>query len=183
VAGIWEICNLNKGLYRGAVGITLIELLAAIALLGVLATLVVINFQPFLQKTSQIRCMSNMRALHPAFSAYIQDVGHWPQPPDYEMEMDQNYEDWWLTTMDPYVGGAREIWLCPVLKSARLADADGRLLKMHYIPTQFDANPISPTRWPTQPWLVEVANAHGNGALILFTDGSIKSLNSILPGQ
>lgn len=154
-----------------------------ISVLLILAALVVMNYQPVFQRVSQAKCISNMRALHPAFSAYIADNSRWPQPPDYDAAMDESYEDWWLATMDPYVGGSKEIWLCPVLKGGQLSDSSGRRIKMHYIPTQFDANPISPTRWPTQPWLVEIANAHGNGPLILFTDGSVKSLDSVLSNK
>lgn len=54
---------------------------------------------------------------------------------------------------------------------------------IHYTPTMFDDKPGTARRWPTQPWLIERADAHGNGALICFTDGSIKPFNKVLADQ
>lgn len=38
-------------------------------------------------------------------------------------------------------------------------------------------------RWPTQSWLIEVANAHGKGALTCFPDGSVKPMDKVLLEQ
>jgi hypothetical protein len=54
---------------------------------------------------------------------------------------------------------------------------------LHYMPAMFDATPGIARRWSTQPWLVEIANAHGQGALVCFPDGSVKSFNQILSEQ
>ena len=50
-----------------------------------------------------------------AFAAYVQDNGYWPQQPDFASAYSQQYQDWWLTTMDPYTK-SREVWKCPLLK-------------------------------------------------------------------
>jgi hypothetical protein len=47
----------------------------------------------------------------------------------------------------------------------------------------FDNIPGTARRWPSQPWLVERADAHGSGALICFTDGSIKPFRKVLAEQ
>jgi hypothetical protein len=44
---------------------------------------------------------------------------------------------------------------------------------------QFDDKPASPHQWPRQPWFAEVGDVHGNGNLIVFTDGSISDLKTI----
>jgi hypothetical protein len=31
-------------------------------------------------------------------------------------------------------------------------------------------------QWPRQPWFVETGDVHGNGNLVVFTDGSISDL-------
>ncbi|HEV2045932.1 MAG TPA: hypothetical protein VGQ95_04965 [Chthoniobacterales bacterium] len=39
--------------------------------------------------------------------------------------------------------------------------------------------------WPRQPWFGEIGNVHvhGNGNLIVFTDGSISDLNTVAKKQ
>lgn len=157
----------------------MIELSVAIAIIGLLALLVASNYKGIMMKVAKAKCVGNMRSLHVAFSSYVNDVGYWPQIPEQLASGESDYEDWWINTMQPYTG-SEKVWLCPVLTAGHLSSPDGKLLRMHYIPTQFDANRISPTRWPRQPWLIEMGDAHGDGALILFPDGSIQSLGQVL---
>ena len=157
------------------------EVIVAIAILAILAAIVIPNYTKIVRSISKAKCLANMRSLHGSFSSAIQDYGMWPQAPQ---DLDANtseYEDFWLNTMKPYVV-SQEVWLCPVLKAARITDSAGNPLRMHYIPTQFDANPISPRRWSKQPWLIEMGDAHGSGALVLFPDGSIKGMDEIVAG-
>ena len=93
--------------------------------------------------------------------------------------LDARTDAYWIDIMAPY-GATPKVWLCPTLAVAGLKGPNKETLKMHYIPSQFDAKPDSPRRWPKQPWLIEMANAHGDGALISFPDGSIKSMNQVL---
>ena len=160
-------------------GFTIVELVVVIGIMGVLATLVLTNYKGILMRVSKANCINNMRSLHVSFSSYVNDVGYWPQIPQQLAAGESEYEDWWISTMKPYTGSDK-VWICPVLRAGRLSSPDGKLCRMHYIPTQFDANRISPTRWPRQPWLIEMGNAHGDGALVLFPDGSIQSLGQIL---
>lgn len=160
-------------------GFTILEIIAVILLLLIL----ILVCAPYLQRSfasiSQVRCMSNLRNLHVGFESYIQDNGRWPQEVDTGVEYglgreysnNQEYEDWWINTMAPYVDP--KVWQCPVLKAEHLKDMDNNPVRLDYTPTMFDANPISPHRWPKQPWLIEIANAHGHGPLILMPDGSI----------
>jgi hypothetical protein len=51
--------------------------------------------------------------------------------------------------------------------------------RIDYIPMPFDDKPETPHRWPTAPWFAETGDVHGNGNLIIFTDGSISDLKTI----
>jgi len=53
-------------------------------------------------------------------------------------------------------------------------------LAFDYIATPFDDKPTTPHEWPTQTWFAEVGNMHGHGNLIIFTDGSISELNTVI---
>lgn len=159
--------------------LTVIELIAVIAILGIIAALIIPLSKSAARAATKAGCLTNMRSLHTSLSAYMEEVGHWPQLPYENNFNDEQYENYWIRIMKPYTG-TDKVWLCPALSRAGLADSSGRILKMHYVPTEFDATPISPKRWPTQPWLIEQANVHGGGALILFPDGSIKAMNDLL---
>lgn len=125
-------------------------------------------------KVVAAKCVSNMRNLHVSLNSYVTDIGYWPQIPESQDETEETYEAWWLKELEPF-GGTPAVWQCPVLKSKQVTDSTGYVLKMHYVPADFDANPISPRRWPNMPWLLERGNNHGRGALVAFPDGSIRS--------
>ncbi len=40
-----------------------------------------------------------------------------------------------------------------------------------------------PHQWPRQPWFVEAGDVHGHGNLIIFTDGSISDLKTVVSNQ
>jgi hypothetical protein len=52
--------------------------------------------------------------------------------------------------------------------------------QVHYIPTMFTSEPDIANRWATQPWLIERSDAHGQGPLICFPDGSVKSAGRVV---
>ena len=41
----------------------------------------------------------------------------------------------------------------------------------------------TPHQWPRQPWFAEIGDVHGNGQLIIFTDGSISDVNTVAKKQ
>lgn len=167
---------------RSLSAISLVQLLVVMAIMAALTALAIPGYKEFVRRAGKTVCVNNLKQLHLAFSNYLQDVGYWPQIPAAIAGNEQSYEKWWIETMTPY-GAPPKLWLCPILKKAKIEDATGRLVSMHYIPTQFDANKVSPTRWPGQPWLIERGDAHGGGSLIIFPDGSIKGLTEVLQEQ
>jgi type II secretory pathway pseudopilin PulG len=168
-----------RGLGLDRKALTLTETLISLGILIILAAIVFSITPGLLQRFAKAQCISNLRSLHTAFSAYIADNERWPQAPKGTGSNGQTYEQWWMTTMDPYVD-TRAVWQCPVLRAGKIADASGKPVQMHYVPTQFDAGKASPFKWSTQPWLIEMGNAHGDGGLILFPDGRVESLGMIL---
>lgn len=62
-----------------------------------------------------------------------------------------------------------------------MAKSKDRRPRIHYTPTMFDDKQGTPYKWPKQPWLIEIGDMHGNGALAGFPDGSTRAINDILP--
>jgi type II secretory pathway pseudopilin PulG len=154
-----------------------------IAILMILAVLVMPNFGKWVAKAQEARCMANMRSIHLGLSTYLNDNRDlWPQGPP--PETDAAWSEFWIRTLEP-LGVPAGTWRCPtisgLIRTAKDTPFDGA--SIHYIPTMFTAAPGIARRWPTQPWLVERMDAHGNGALICFTDGSIKSFSKVLAEQ
>ncbi len=158
---------------------TLLEVVVAAAIIAILAVIIFKVSGPLIQSATKAKCVANMKSLHTAFSSYVQESGVWPQVHPSDDADPSVVEEMWLKTMDPYLS-TRKVWLCPVLERAKLKSSSGTLLKMHYIPTQFDAKPNTAYKWPAMPWLIEVADAHNEGPLILFADGSVKGLRQIM---
>ncbi len=159
---------------------SLLELLVAIAILGVLVTGSILAYGPLLSRADSYRCMGNLRSLHVTFSSYIKDNAHWPQAPEdlWDAVNEDALEDWWIETMTPY-GGEQRVWQCPTIaRQIRKVSDEGRP-KIHYDPTPFDNKPFTPYRW-NQPWLIESGNMHGRGAHIIFPDGSIRVMDDIV---
>jgi prepilin-type N-terminal cleavage/methylation domain-containing protein len=159
-------------------GFTLTELSVALGILAILITLVITNYERVLGRSEKIRCISNLRGLYGCFASYVSDQGIWPQIPE-DIDEEDAYADWWLREMKPY-GATQALWTCPTIRRAQASLPENYRNKIHYTPTQFDAHPGRAYQWPTQPWLIEIANAHGHGALIIFTNGSVRELNDLL---
>jgi type II secretory pathway pseudopilin PulG len=172
--------KLSRSSYSPVEAFTLVEALVAV---GVLAILFVIIFKAvpgYRDRAEGVKCAQNMKSLATSLGTYIQDVGHWPQEPEEIFLSNNNntYEDWWLKTLAPY-GGTEMVWQCPTIRrKVVLKSKEGRP-KIHYTPTKFDATPYTPFKWSTQPWLVEIGNMHGAGALLCFPDGSVRSMNDV----
>ncbi len=164
-------------------GFSLIELLTIIAIIMVLGTLIIPNWSTFMARIEQARCMSNMRSIQAGIAAYLNDHKMvWPQGPG--AESGQEWADFWLNTTKPYDVSERT-WQCPtILRQIGLGkNPIPGTGSIHYVPTMFSTVANIAYRWPTQPWLIERANVHGNGSLICFTDGSIKTSNKVLAEQ
>ena len=165
-------------------GFTLLELLAVLSIVTIILTLMTPTMGQWIVKAQEVRCTSNLRSLHVALGSYLLDHGNvWPQGP--LPEAGATWSKFWVETLQPY-GISIRTWQCPSMRAVVKANEDDSKFgagSIHYTPTMFDATPGIARRWPTQPWMIERANAHGQGPLILFTDGSVKSFNKVLAEQ
>jgi len=159
---------------------TIVEVLAVVLLVLILVAFVVPNYRPLIERAQGVICKSHMRTIRLAMDHYLNDHGEvWPQAPSPE-EL-RAWSDFWIAALAPY-GVTPATWQCPTIRGM-LRDANDEGPILHYTPAMFDPTPGVARRWSTQPWLVEIANAHGQGALVCFPDGSIKSFNQILSEQ
>ena len=158
---------------------TILELVAAILIIGVLAALIIPNYSRLVAAAQQAKCASNMRSIRVALAGYLDDHQHvWPQGPEPGAP---GWESFWVATLAAYGIGANG-WECPTLR-AQMKEAGREAYGLHYVPTMFDATPNIANRWSTQPWLIEAADVHGYGALICFPDGSVKPFSKVLAEQ
>lgn len=161
-------------------GFSLIELLAVVAIIAILASLVFANRSAIFDAVENAKCLSNMRGLHGALAAYVQDKGTWPQEPENE---DPNVfvdSAFWIRELTPF-GVTREVWICPSINRISRKNPTLGIPEIHYSPALFDPGPNAPYQFSTQPWLVEVASVHRKGANVCFPDGSIRPLKDLLP--
>jgi len=161
-----------------------VEFIVAIGIVSILAALVLKVYTHSIERSDAVRCASNLRSLHTSLSAYIQDKGCWPQEPEAIWAANDNaaYEDWWMKELEPY-GATEEVWQCRTIMRKVVSKSKDKRPRMHYVPTKFDEKPLTPYKWSTQPWLIEIGNMHGVGALICFPDGSVRTMDDVAGGR
>jgi prepilin-type N-terminal cleavage/methylation domain-containing protein len=167
---------------RATPAFTLLEVLVCIAIVAIVIAILIPVGRGMIRRSESVACMSNMRNLIPVLNVYVQDKGYWPQEPQAIKDSGDEaaHEDFWINEFLPY-GVSEKSWQCPTIRRlVSSADKDGRP-RLHYTPTGFDSNAATPYKWSTQPWFVEIGNMHGKGAYICFPDGSIKTMNDLLP--
>jgi type II secretory pathway pseudopilin PulG len=159
---------------------TLLEIVAVLLVLSILIALILPNTDRIVGAAQQAVCASHMRSIRVALGAYLEDNQMvWPQGSPQPQE--PGWARFWIDTLAPY-GVTERTWQCPTIRG--LMKEEGLTeFGLHYAPTQFDATPNIANRWTTQPWLIEVADAHGQGPLICFPDGSVKPFLKVLAEQ
>ena len=135
-------------------------------------------------RAQRVTCTTNLRNLSVAANLYVQQNGVWPQIPVGDSRTpSEEFAEAWIGALAPF-GTTRETWICPTIQNLlHNPDHSGpSTARVDYIATPFDDKPTSPHEWPRQPWFVEKGDVHGNGNLIIFTDGSISDLRTVLSG-
>jgi hypothetical protein len=127
--------------------------------------------------------MSNLKTLYAAAEMFVQQNGSWPQirMTDESDAAEQTYAQNWITALKPF-GPTQSSWICPtiqvLMQNPDLTKPEN--VRVDYLATPFDDKPTTPHQWPRQPWFAETGDVHGNGNLLIFTDGSITDVKSVV---
>lgn len=150
-----------------------------IVILGIFATPLIPKLRA---RAQRVRCATNLKNLAVAAELFVQQNGAWPQIPAPAAGTPQEaFAESWISALGPF-GTTRDTWICPTMQNL-LRNPDytqPENARVDYISTPFDDKPTSPHEWPRQPWFIERGDVHGNGNLIIFTDGSISDLKTVL---
>jgi type II secretory pathway pseudopilin PulG len=156
--------------------------LVVIVVMAILASLLIPVISIMRARAQRVQCMANLRSLYVAAESYLQQNGTWPQIGDDDSDTaEQDYATAWIAALAPF-GPSQKTWVCPTIQE-RLKNPDlskPENMRVDYIATTFDDKPTTPHEWPRQPWFIETADVHGNGNLIMFTDGSISDLKTVM---
>jgi len=110
----------------------------------------------------------------------VNDYQSWPQVSTANVS-GTPYAQAWIAALAPYKISTTN-WVCPsvqrLLNNPDLTQPQN--VRVDYFATPFDSNPASPMRYPSQPWFIESANVHGDGNLMILTNGLVESLNEAL---
>lgn len=160
---------------------TLLELLTVVIIIGILVILLIPVFSAARSRAQRAQCTSNLRSLYLAADIFVQQQGSWPQIRMSDSDSaEDDYAKAWIAALAPF-GPTQKTWICPtvqdLLHNPDLSKSEN--VRIDYMATTFDDKPVTPHRWPRQPWFAEVGDVHGNGNLIIFTDGSVSDLKTI----
>ena len=160
--------------------ITLLELLIVLAIIGILATLLIPVYGQLHERAQKAQCMANLHNLYVGTDLYVQRNGSWPQIFINNFPTGEDYANAWVAALGPF-GIERKTWICPTIQELLHGPdyADPANARLDYVSTGFDDKPTSPHQWPRQPWFIETGDVHGNGNLIIFTDGSIAETKNV----
>jgi type II secretory pathway pseudopilin PulG len=172
-----------SALRRNFKGFTILEIFTCIVVILILATLLVPAYDQVRVRLEKAACANNLRQLYVAGSAYVQEYGHWPQVNPILMRSTTHaYDEAWIEDFIPY-GVGRASWICPTIERD-LGGPDYTQpanYRADYIAMPFDSNRLTPFKWTTAPWFVERGNVHGNGNLVIQSNGAVVELVQVQP--
>jgi prepilin-type N-terminal cleavage/methylation domain-containing protein len=161
-------------------GFTLLELMTVIIIISILAVISIQAFSFMILRAQRVSCTNNLKNLYAAATSYVQDYQSWPQISTANIS-DPSFAQAWITALSPYKIHPVN-WICPSIQRLLLNPdyTQPGNARIDYMATPFDSNPVSPSRYATQPWFAETASVHGDGNLMIFANGEIKSLNQVV---
>jgi prepilin-type N-terminal cleavage/methylation domain-containing protein len=162
-------------------GFTVLEVSVALMVIAILSVILLGVISSLRARAQRAQCVANLRSLYIATDSFVQQNGSWPQIPRDDSGISPQYAEAWVKTLEPF-SIERKTWICPTIQNL-MNNPDyskAETARMDYIPMPFDDKPTTPHQWPRQPWFIESGSVHGNGNLIIFTDGSINDLTTVL---
>lgn len=168
-----------------AAAFTLLELLTVITIIAILAVIGAGVFSDMRTRADKVKCTANLKNLYAGAEAYRQDQGRWPQiDPALLSSRATEYYTQWIGALQPYGLGIQN-WLCPT-NQRMLGNPDmtnPKNVRIDYLPTPFDDKPMTPQRWPKQPWFIERGAVHEGGNLLIFTNGQVSTLKEAISSR
>jgi len=160
---------------------TLLEVLCAIVVILILVTLMVPGYESIRGRIEKVACSNNLRQVYVGANSYVQEYGHWPQiDPALLKKSDNAYDEAWIEALLPF-GIGRGSWICPTIQRD-LGGPDYNQpanYRTDYMAMPFDSKHVTPYQWPTSPWFVERGNVHGDGNLMIQTNGAVSELTQM----
>jgi prepilin-type N-terminal cleavage/methylation domain-containing protein len=164
------------------VGFSIIEMMVTLLIIGILIGLTIMTIRGLRARAQRVQCTNNLRNLAVAANLYVQQYGSWPQiAPAAPGTPTQTFAESWVSVLAPF-GAERKTWICPAIQNS-LNNPDyskPETARIDYMPMTFDDKPTTPHQWPRQPWFIETGDVHGSGNLIIFTDGSVSDVKTVL---
>ena len=149
---------------------TLLEMLAAVSIVLILVTMIYPTIEKIGPRAETIVCINNLKNLYVTFSNYA--IEGWPQLPK-NITLGSNEEhQWWLERTKSDL--PQKTWQCPTLTRLFKSSPQKERPFIHYLPTPFSARPNQANQFPNMPWFIEIANAHGNGNLLIRQNGNVE---------
>ena len=167
-------------LIRSNAGLTLMEMMTVLVIISILAVLMLPLISHLRQRADHASCTQNLKGLHVAAANYVTDAKHWPQM-DTKLTGKPELAVIWQEIFRPY-GIAPINWVCPSAQRS-LGNPDvtkPKFARIDYQSTPFNAEPMTPYKWPTQPWFAETGDFHGDGPLMIFCKGNVSSLKQFV---
>jgi len=163
------------------VAFSLFELLIVLVIIGILSELLLPAISAFRARAQRVQCMANLRSLYIAANLYVQQNGSWPQIAMGDTDSaEDDYAKAWIDALTPF-GPTQKTWICPTVQNL-LGNpdlSDSQNVRVDYGAMSFDDKATTPYQWPQAPWFAESQSVHGNGNLIIFTDGSISDVYTV----
>ncbi len=166
-------------------GFSLVELLIVVFIIGILAAFLIPNASALLNRAQAPLCASRLRNLWTVFSGVLNDGNPWPQLPTNIVIGSVEEQHWWLEYGSNSLQLTAKDWNCPTV-TRMLSNSSNSVAEAHlisYLPMLFDNSPSTPTRWPSAPWFMEIANVHGNGVQMVRADGSVVTAPTAAPNS
>ena len=165
-------------------GVTLLELLTVMVIIAILAAMLLPAVAGMASRMERAKCTMNLKAVYLGAEFYLQDRKQWPQI-DPRLAGDHDSDEYarqWMDALVPYKV-SKESWHCPTVQKLMVRGETGEKKpkeRIDYFPTTFDNKEITPHRWAEQPWFIERGAMHGEGNLMIFPDGSVKTLDEYM---
>lgn len=152
---------------------TIIEILAVVAIMGVLLALCLPAFEKIRPMAERAECMNNLRNLRSAFSGYATEG--WPQIPKDIPLGSMAEQQWWLEKTGKDLGLTKKNWQCPTIRRLFSGAPEKDRPLIHYLPTPFSGEPDRANKTAQMPWFIEIGNAHGEGNLLVRQNGTVEA--------